>query len=78
MCGCLDISDVKQMVLIHKSVHFMGEDHVWDLGEDLESPWRGRQRGLFSFAKNSFCIPRLTFPRQGLFLPLNAIQWLLE
>lgn len=39
------------MVLIHNSVHLMGEDYLWDPGEDL-----GRQKELFFlFATNSLC-----------------------
>jgi len=64
------------MVLIHDSVHFMGEDCLWDLGEDL-----GKQRGLFFFFvchKLLMHPETLTLPRQGFLLLLSASWWLLK
>lgn len=46
----LDFSDIKQMVLIHNSVHLMGEDYLWDPEEDL-----GRQRELCFYLQQTLC-----------------------
>lgn len=62
------------MVLIHNGVYLMGEDDLWDPGEDL-----GKQKGLFFICNKLFVHPKaLTLPRQGFFQPLTAIQWLFK
>lgn len=38
------------MVLIHNSVRLMGEDYLWDPGEDL-----GRQKELFFYLQRTLC-----------------------
>lgn len=53
------------MVLIHDSVYFMGEDYLWDLGEDL-----GKQRGLFFICHKLLMHPKTDTSKAG--FPLTA------
>lgn len=47
----LDFPDIKQIVLIHNSVHLMGEDYLWGPGGDL---WRQREIFIF-YLQQTLC-----------------------
>lgn len=51
------------MVLIHNSVHLMGEDDLWDPGEDL-----GKQRAFF-YLQQTLCASQGTDTSKAGILP---------